>query len=62
MCAPREDRYLVIDTLVAVTLSSVHLQLAEQDTCDLEAGRDVSLHVEVTASILISMGLDLEHS
>jgi hypothetical protein len=52
----------VIDIHLAVTLSSVRLQLAEQDTCDLETRKDLSLHAEVTNSVLISIGLDLEHS
>lgn len=45
-----------------VTLSSVRLQLAEQDASDLQTGSNTPLHAEVTSSVLISMGLDLEQS
>ncbi|KAG1889705.1 uncharacterized protein F5891DRAFT_1198476 [Suillus fuscotomentosus] len=43
-----------------VTQAAVRLALVQQDTKDLEEGISISLHSEVTPSILISMGLDLE--
>ncbi|KIK47784.1 hypothetical protein CY34DRAFT_73368, partial [Suillus luteus UH-Slu-Lm8-n1] len=43
-----------------VTQASVRLALVQQDAKDLEEGTSISLHSEVTPSILISTGLDLE--
>lgn len=44
-----------------MTQAAVRLELAWQDTKDIEDGLSASLHVEVTPSILISTGIDLEH-
>ncbi|KAG1875913.1 hypothetical protein C8R48DRAFT_745573 [Suillus tomentosus] len=43
-----------------VTQAAVRLALVQQDAKDLEEGISISLHSEVTPSILISTGLDLE--
>ncbi|KAG1744219.1 hypothetical protein EDB19DRAFT_1827104 [Suillus lakei] len=44
-----------------MTQAVVRLELAWQDTKDIEDGLSASLHVEVTLSILISTGINLEH-
>ncbi|KAG2096118.1 uncharacterized protein F5147DRAFT_584181 [Suillus discolor] len=44
-----------------MTQAAVHLELAQQGIKDIEDGVSESLHVEVTPSILISTGIDLEH-
>ncbi|KAG1892824.1 hypothetical protein F4604DRAFT_1913518 [Suillus subluteus] len=43
-----------------VTQAAIHLALVQQDVKDLEEGMSISLHSEVTPSILISTGLDLK--
>ncbi|KAG2038914.1 hypothetical protein BDR03DRAFT_1009383 [Suillus americanus] len=43
-----------------VTQAAVHLALIQQDAKNLKEGISISLHSEVTPSILISMGLDLK--
>ncbi|KAG1801184.1 hypothetical protein EV424DRAFT_1474766 [Suillus variegatus] len=48
-----------VDTM---TQAAVRLELAKQDTKELEDGTAVSLHSEVSCSILISTGIDLEHA
>jgi hypothetical protein len=45
-----------------MTQAAVRLELAKQDTKELEDGTAVSLHSEVSCSILISTGIDLEHA
>lgn len=52
------DYYLI--GIPEVTQASVRLALVQQDAKDLEEGTSISLHSEVTPSILISTGLDLE--
>ncbi|KAG2359746.1 hypothetical protein BDR07DRAFT_1452251 [Suillus spraguei] len=41
---------------------AIHLELLMQDAQDLEDRSSVSLHSDVTPSILISTGLDIEHA
>ncbi|KAG1901642.1 uncharacterized protein F5891DRAFT_1128056 [Suillus fuscotomentosus] len=48
-----------IDTM---TQAAVWLELAKQDAKELEDGTAVSLHSEVSCSILISTSMDLEHA
>ncbi|KAG2136341.1 uncharacterized protein EDB93DRAFT_1254002 [Suillus bovinus] len=48
-----------VDTM---TQAAVRLELTKQDTKELEDGTAVSLHSEVSCSILISTGIDLEHA
>ncbi|KAG1796695.1 uncharacterized protein HD556DRAFT_1441381 [Suillus plorans] len=43
-------------------IAAVQLELTKQDTKELEDGNAVSLHSEVSCSILISTGIDLEHA
>ncbi|KAG1747266.1 uncharacterized protein EDB91DRAFT_1235984 [Suillus paluster] len=45
---------------VAITQAGAHLRLAELEGRELESGADVSLHPEVSAAVLIGLGLDLE--
>jgi hypothetical protein len=45
-----------------MTQAAVRLELAQQDTKELEDGLTISLHAEVTCSVLISTGIDLEHT
>ncbi|KAG1751487.1 uncharacterized protein EDB91DRAFT_1326886 [Suillus paluster] len=52
------DYYLI--GIPEVTQAAVRLALVQQDVKDLEEGTSISLHSEVTPSILISTGLDLE--
>ncbi|KAH7902904.1 hypothetical protein BJ138DRAFT_1120962 [Hygrophoropsis aurantiaca] len=44
----------------APTQSSIRLALAQEETCEIEKGHNISLHTEVSPSILVSSGLDLE--
>ncbi|KAG2152984.1 uncharacterized protein EDB93DRAFT_1239811 [Suillus bovinus] len=44
-----------------ITQATVCLALIQQDAKDLEEGSSISLHSEVTPSILISTGLDIEN-
>ncbi|KAG1747183.1 uncharacterized protein EDB91DRAFT_1235939 [Suillus paluster] len=44
----------------AMTQASVRLELAQRDANELEDGSAISLHSEVTCSVLISTGIDLE--
>ncbi|KAG2353833.1 hypothetical protein BDR07DRAFT_1454358 [Suillus spraguei] len=48
--------------VTATTQAAVCLELLMQDAQDLEDRSSVSLHSVVTPSILISMGLDIEHA
>ncbi|KAG1834036.1 hypothetical protein DFJ58DRAFT_735912 [Suillus subalutaceus] len=48
-----------VDTM---TQAAVRLELMKQDAKELEDGTFVSLHSEVSHSILISTGIDLEHA
>ncbi|KAG1741951.1 hypothetical protein EDB19DRAFT_1827882 [Suillus lakei] len=43
-----------------MTQAAVQLELAQWDAKELEEGSAISLHAEVTCSVLISMGIDLE--
>ncbi|KAG2360209.1 hypothetical protein BDR07DRAFT_1378174 [Suillus spraguei] len=45
---------------VAITQAGAHLRLAELEGWELESSADVSLHPEVSAAVLIGLGLDLE--
>ncbi|KAG1729494.1 uncharacterized protein EDB91DRAFT_1239214 [Suillus paluster] len=45
---------------VAITQAGAHLKLVQLEAKELEQGADVSLHPEVSPSILIGLGLDLE--
>ncbi|KAG1823881.1 uncharacterized protein BJ212DRAFT_1476730 [Suillus subaureus] len=45
-----------------MTLAAVCLELAQQDARELEDGTAVSLRTELSGSMLISTGIDLEHS
>ncbi|OAX32391.1 hypothetical protein K503DRAFT_702091, partial [Rhizopogon vinicolor AM-OR11-026] len=47
-------------TSAPVTQASVRLQLSQAEAEQLKHGLDVSLHSEVSPSVLIAMGLDLE--
>lgn len=38
----------------------VRLELAKEEAQELQNGNDVSIHTEISPSVLISMGLDLE--
>ncbi|KAG2058703.1 hypothetical protein BDR06DRAFT_980165 [Suillus hirtellus] len=44
----------------AMTQATVRLELAQQDTNELEDGSAISLHAKVTCSVLISTDIDLE--
>ncbi|KAG1722239.1 hypothetical protein EDB19DRAFT_1898224 [Suillus lakei] len=49
------------DTRVtSITQAAVHAQLVELEAQELEAGNDCSLHADVSPSILISSGIELE--
>ncbi|KAG1875869.1 hypothetical protein C8R48DRAFT_745561 [Suillus tomentosus] len=48
--------------VTATTQAAVRLELLMQDAQDLEDRSSVSLHSDVTPSILISTGLDIEHT
>ncbi|KAG1809165.1 uncharacterized protein BJ212DRAFT_1302728 [Suillus subaureus] len=43
-----------------MTQAAVQLELTQQDTKELEDGSAISLHTEVTCSVLISTGIDVE--
>ncbi|KAG2145188.1 hypothetical protein DEU56DRAFT_934571 [Suillus clintonianus] len=45
---------------VPVTQASVHLELSQAEADQLKCGLDVSLHAEVSPSVLIAAGTDLE--
>lgn len=45
---------------IAITQASARLKLAELEADELKCGIDVSLHPEVSPSVLIASGLDLE--
>ncbi|KAG1817907.1 hypothetical protein EV424DRAFT_1472791 [Suillus variegatus] len=44
----------------AITQAAIRRQLAEKDAADLQAGADVSLHTDISASVLIASGIDLQ--
>lgn len=44
----------------ALTQEKVRLALAAAEAADIQAGTVFALHTEVSASILVTMGLDLE--
>ncbi|KAG1797160.1 hypothetical protein EV424DRAFT_1352893 [Suillus variegatus] len=46
--------------VVPITQAAIQRQLAEKDAADLQAGADVSLHAEISPSILIVSGIDLQ--
>ncbi|KAG1812343.1 hypothetical protein EV424DRAFT_1473566 [Suillus variegatus] len=46
--------------VVPITQAAIQCQLAEKDAADLQAGADVSLHAEISPSILIVSGIDLQ--
>jgi hypothetical protein len=43
-----------------MTGAKVRLELAQDEAQELQKGNDLSLHAEISPSILISMGLELE--
>lgn len=43
-----------------MTQASVRLELAQRDANELEDGTTISLHTEITCSVLISTGIDIE--
>lgn len=47
-------------TAVPVTQASVRLELSQAEADQLKRGLDVSLHAEVSPSVLIAAGTDLE--
>lgn len=47
---------------VAMTQAAVRLELAKQDAKELEDGSVVPLHAEVTCSVFLSTGIDIEHT
>ncbi|KAG1797493.1 uncharacterized protein HD556DRAFT_1431147 [Suillus plorans] len=47
-------------TGLAMTQAAVRLELEQRDAKELEDGSAISLHAEVTCSVLISTGIDLE--
>ncbi|KAG2065107.1 hypothetical protein BDR04DRAFT_1122079 [Suillus decipiens] len=47
-------------TAIPVTQASVHLELSQAEADQLKHGLDVSLHAEVSLSVLIAAGMDLE--
>ncbi|KAG1767651.1 hypothetical protein EDD22DRAFT_978118 [Suillus occidentalis] len=46
--------------IAAITMASVHLELAKEDQVDLQTGTSLVLHEDCTPSVLISTGLELE--
>ncbi|KAG2056724.1 hypothetical protein BDR06DRAFT_981166 [Suillus hirtellus] len=48
-----------VDTM---TLAAVCLELAQRDARELEEGTTISLHAELSCSMLISTGINLEHA
>ncbi|KAG1881536.1 hypothetical protein C8R48DRAFT_783640 [Suillus tomentosus] len=48
--------------VATMTQAAVRLELAKQDAKALEDGSVVSLHAEVTCSVFLSTGIDLEHT
>ena len=52
---------LLCHTLTGITQASVHLQLAKDEaTISLDKSKEPPLHSDITPSILISTGIDLE--
>ncbi|KAG2746737.1 hypothetical protein P692DRAFT_201840841 [Suillus brevipes Sb2] len=47
-------------TTVSMTLAAVRLKLSQQEAEDLENGLNNSLHMDISPSVLISSGMDLE--
>ncbi|KAG2112112.1 hypothetical protein DEU56DRAFT_749410 [Suillus clintonianus] len=47
-------------TTVSLTLAAVRLKLSQQEAQDLENGLNNSLHTDISPSVLISSGIDLE--
>lgn len=43
-----------------MTQAAVRRQLAEKEAVDLQAGVDVSLHADISPSLLIASGIDLQ--
>lgn len=52
--------FLFAEYCLVVTDTEVRLRLAEEDANDLAAGRRLSIHDDVTPSMLIYQGLELE--
>lgn len=44
----------------AISQSQVRRMLVEEDAAELKAGREVPVHSEVSASVMLTIGLDLE--
>ncbi|GBE85898.1 hypothetical protein SCP_0804220 [Sparassis crispa] len=51
---------LFVITRPTVTLAGVRLQLAEEEATNLSEGRHIAVHEQVSASMMINNGLDLE--
>ncbi|KAG1857820.1 hypothetical protein F4604DRAFT_1882980 [Suillus subluteus] len=46
--------------VISMTQAAVRRQLAEKEAVDLQAGVDVSLHADISPSLLIASGIDLQ--
>ncbi|KAG1893939.1 uncharacterized protein F5891DRAFT_1131100 [Suillus fuscotomentosus] len=46
--------------VVSITLAAMHSQLADSEASELQAGINLSLHCDISLSVLISTGIDLE--
>ena len=47
--------------LKAITQAAVRLKLAQLEAAELQQGTDVSLHADVSPSIFVASGIDLEN-
>jgi hypothetical protein len=45
---------------IAITQAAVRLKLAEMEACDLQQGVDLSLHPDISPSVFIASGIDIE--
>ncbi|KAG1775873.1 hypothetical protein EV702DRAFT_972290, partial [Suillus placidus] len=59
---PFESRvtHKLFSLLVSMTQAAIRRQLAEKEAADLRAGVDVSLHADISPSVLITSGIDLQ--
>jgi hypothetical protein len=51
---------LRVSFLLAMSQAAVRLSLSQKEASDLERGINVSLHSDISPSILISSGIDYE--
>lgn len=49
------------DLSIAITQAAVRLQLAEIEARELQEGNDMSLHPDISPSVFIAIGIDLEN-